>query len=584
MEKKEKFNVQKGIVDLKPTQEELLKVLKKLDNTVESNNFEGKKECINKSYADIFTEVDPIANYLKQLKNNKFVDVENNFLSGSDLVTRIINDRTDEPLIIKYSNKVNVIAPIKLKNISFDDSAFNTSIIDKTNASIKKNNSNTPTIKFEDTSLADDGILRKATDSIKKNNSNTPTIKFEDTSLADDKILKKADASITKNNTKKFTINFNNFDLGDDLVKSATANIQKNNKRTVKVDLSNEVLVDTSLVDSQNKKLEKQQTVKVPKFTDDPYFDTNVSERTDQIDKDMDEIQTFVGSRKELLNEDTEDLTEFGDKMTELDEALVIIDKLIETISIVLNPTKIENIVKDHVDIISTSTIFLPKTMKVDSKSIEIKLPQIVKIFNIDKAQIKDINIELDNDPGINLEGGNFGAYFRKLFTPKKDKKTMIRQIRSNILKLKNEINRFNVLFIQYNYYLNFMIKKIKSIQSLENYEVKIFLSLKDINDLLIILTKKYKIITNPEEIFKEDINSPEKKKLKILYFKHYYFIYILYNLFTSIKNKASSKGYSMIENFSVNLIDETLFLEDIKIDLIKYFTIFNLYSDLIKD
>lgn len=39
-----------------------------------------------------------------------------------------------------------------------------------------------------------------------------------------------------------------------------------------------------------------------------------------------------------------------------------------------------------------------------------------------------------------------------------------------------------------------------------------------------------------------------------------------------------------MIENFSVNLIDETLFLEDIKIDLIKYFTIFNLYSDLIKD
>ena len=39
-----KYNVQKGIVDLKPTQEELLKILKKLDNTLESNNFEGKKE------------------------------------------------------------------------------------------------------------------------------------------------------------------------------------------------------------------------------------------------------------------------------------------------------------------------------------------------------------------------------------------------------------------------------------------------------------------------------------------------------------------------------------------------------------
>jgi hypothetical protein len=554
MEKKEKFNVQEGIVDLKPTQEELLKVLKKLDNTLESNNFEGNKEYINKSYAGIFTEVDTISNYLKQLKNNKFVNVENNFLSGSDLVTRIINDRTDEPLIIKYSNKVSVTPPVKLKNISFDDSSFDTSIIDQANTSIKKNNSNTPTINFKDTSLSDDGILKKATDSINKNNS------------------------------KNFNIKFSNFDFGDDIIRSATANIQKNNNRSFKVDLSSEILLDTSLVDSQNKKLEKQQTVRVPKFTSDPYFDTKVVERTDQIDKDMDEIQTFVSSQKELLNEETEDLTEFGDKMTELDEALVIINNLIETISSILNPEKIDFIVKDQVEFVGTSTFVYPKTVKLDSRSIKINFSETVKIFDIDKAQIKDINIELDNDPVLELQGGNFAAYFRKLFTPKKDKKTMIRQIRSNILKLKNEINRFNVLFIQYNYYLNFIIKKIKSIQSLENYEVKIFLSLKDIDNILAILSKKYTIITTPEEIFKEDINSPEKKKLKILYFKHYYFIYMLYNLFTSIKNKASSKGYSMSENFSINLIDEKLVSEDMKLDLTKYFTIFNLYSDLIKD
>jgi hypothetical protein len=554
MGKKEKFNVQEGIVDLKPTQEELLKVLKKLDNTLESNNFEGNKEYINKSYAGIFTEVDTISNYLKQLKNNKFVTVENNFLSGSDLITRIINDRTDEPLIIKYSNKVSVTPPVKLKNISFDDSSFDTSIIDQANTSIKKNNSNTPTINFKDTSLSDDGILKKATDSINKNNS------------------------------KNFNIKFSNFDFGDDIIRSATANIQKNNNRSFKVDLSSEILLDTSLVDSQNKKLEKQQTVRVPKFTSDPYFDTKVVERTDQIDKDMDEIQTFVSSQKELLNEETEDLTEFGDKMTELDEALVIINNLIETISSILNPEKIDFIVKDQVEFVGTSTFVYPKTVKLDSRSIKINFSETVKIFDIDKAQIKDINIELDNDPVLELQGGNFAAYFRKLFTPKKDKKTMIRQIRSNILKLKNEINRFNVLFIQYNYYLNFIIKKIKSIQSLENYEVKIFLSLKDIDNILAILSKKYTIITTPEEIFKEDINSPEKKKLKILYFKHYYFIYMLYNLFTSIKNKASSKGYSMSENFSINLIDEKLVSEDMKLDLTKYFTIFNLYSDLIKD
>jgi hypothetical protein len=554
MEKKERFNVQKAIVDLKPTQEELLKILKKLDNTLESNNFEGKKECINKSYADIFSEVDPIVNYLKQLKKNKLVDVDNNFLSKADLVTRIINGITDEPLNIKYSNKASVITPVKLKNMSFDDSSFDTSIIDRANATFKKNNSN------------------------------TPTIKFKDTSLSDDEILKKANASITKNNSKSFNIKFGNLDLGDDLVTSTNSQIKKNNKRTFKIDLSSEILLDTSIVDLQNEKLEKQQTVKVPRFTSDPYFDTKVVERTDQVDKEMGEIQTFVSSQKELLNEDTEDLTEFGDTMTELDEALVIINNLIETISVILNPQKIDFIVRDKLELVSTSTIVYPKTFKLDSKSIEIKLPEIIKIFDIDKAQIKGVNIDLDNDPNLELQGGNFAAYFRKLFTPKKDKKTMVKQIRANLLKLKNEINRFNVLFIQYNYYLNFIIKKIKTIQSLENYEVKLFLTLKDIDEILKILTTKYKIITNPEEIFKDDINSPEKKKLKILYFKHYYFIYMLYNLFTSIKNKASSKGYSMVEDFSVNLIDEKLISEDMNIELIKYFMIFNLYSDLIKD
>jgi len=554
MEKKERFNVQKAIVDLKPTQEELLKILKKLDNTLESNNFEGKKECINKSYADIFTEVDPIVNYLKQLRNNKLVDVNDHFLSKADLVTRIINGITDEPLNIKYSNKASVIAPVKMKNISFDDSSFDTAIIDSTNATFKKNNSNTPTIKFKDTSLSDDGILKNATD------------------------------SITKNNSKNFNIKFGNFDLGDDLLKSDNANIQKNNKRSFKIDLSSEVLLDTSVVDLQNEKLEKQETVKVPRFTSDSYFNTNAVERTDQVHTEMEDIQTFVESKKELLNEETEDLTEFGDKMTELDEALVIIDNLIETISSILNPQKIDLLVKDQLKIVQTSKFLYPKTIKLDSKSIEIKLPEIIKIFDIDKAQIKGVDINLDNDPVLELQGGNFAAYFRKLFTPKKDKKTMIKQIRANILKLKNEINRFNVLFIQYNYYLNFIIKKIKSIQSLENYEVKLFLTLKDIDEILKILTKKYKIISNPEEIFKDDINSPEKKKLKILYFKHYYFIYMLYNLFTSIKTNASDKSYFMGENFSVNLIDEKLISQDMKTDLSKYFMIFNLYSDLIKD
>jgi hypothetical protein len=58
----------------------------------------------------------------------------------------------------------------------------------------------------------------------------------------------------------------------------------------------------------------------------------------------------------------------------------------------------------------------------------------------------------------------------------------------------------------------------------------------------------------------------------------------MLYNFFNNIKSKAGRRGYSMVEDFAVNIIDEKIVSGDKKIDLIKYFTIFNLYSDLIKD
>lgn len=550
MEKKEKVYGVQAIVDLKPTQIELLKVLKKLDYNLESNNLEGKRECINKSYADIFSELDPLVKYIDQLKKNKYVEVENNFLSGADLVTRIINDMTDEPLVIKYSNKVNITPPIRLRNITFDDSSLNTDIITQGTSSIKKNNGNTLTINFKDGSL-DDEILKQGNSSIKKNNSNTLTINLKDGSL-DDGILKQGNASI-----------------------------QQNNGNTLKVNLTNQVLLDTSVIERTNKQLEQEKGLKTPTFKTDPYFNSNAEEKSQQLDDDMKVVEDYVASRKDLLNDETEDLTEFGNEMVELDEALTIINKLIETISTVLNPNKIQSIVKEQVKIIATSTIILQKTMKFNSKEIELKLPEIVKIFDIDKAKINDIDIDLDNDPVLELKGGNLEAYFRKLFVPKQN---MGLQIRAKLSKLKNEINRFNVLFIQYNYYLNFIINKIKSLQILETYDIKLFLSLKDIDDILVILEKKYKIITNPQDIFKADINSAEKKKLKILYFKHYYFIYMLYNFFNNIKNKASRKGNSMSEDFAVNIIDEKIVSGDKKIDLIKYFTIFNLYSDLIKD
>ena len=193
-------------------------------------------------------------------------------------------------------------------------------------------------------------------------------------------------------------------------------------------------------------------------------------------------------------------------------------------------------------------------------------------LFDKSNITIKGELIELDNEPNIELKGGTFDEYYNKLFIRKKQD-ILKKQINIKITELKENINKFNVLYIQYNYFLKFIIDKINKINKLD-YNIYIYLTTEKISSFLTILEKKYNIISKPELIF--DKSKPQNIINKKLYFKHYYLIYILYNLFKKINDLAIKEKINNKSDYCILLFENN--------ELSKYFMIFNLYYELINN
>lgn len=609
----EKYNVLKGIVDLKPTQIELLKVLKKLDNNLDSNDYPKKREELEKMYSEIFDELKLIVDFIKKLKENKLMEVDDRFLKNADVITKMLNGKTDESYEFKIPKNIPVVDSIKLKQMVFDDSFLNDDIIKKGKTYISGTHQNTLTINLDNSKMVDGSIITSGNESIAKNNSNTFTVRFKDIDINDSlvpdtkslfsknhqntltidlpsgtngpDIISKGRESIESNHGNTLTIKFDSTQKGDStaFLKSVRDNIERNNA----IDLSNPLpetpASDSRIIEQGRKIISEAKVVDSPIFARETLFDVDMSPFRKQLGEKMKEATDYITSKKELLAEKVEDLSEYGQKMEEIDEATFIVKSLIEILTNVLRVDKIRMLVSKEVKIKHKSEFIFDKSnFKVDSRGATLDLPEIVKIFDIDQAKIKGIDITLDNDPV--LIGGNLDAFRRKLFEPKKDKQSLIKQIKLNIEELKNEINHFNVLFIQYNYFINFLVNKMKQFQSLEEHDIFVALNMEQVKNYLDILQRKYKIITNPEEIFKSDINTPAKVKEKVLYFKHYYFIYILFNLLSEVNKLAKDSGFENNPDYSITLLNEELSTEESTVEISKYFMIFNLYSDLIKD
>ena len=174
----EKYNVLKGIVDLKPTQIELLKVLKKLDNNLDSNDYPKKREELEKMYSEIFDELKLIVNFIKKLKENKLMEVDDRFLKNADVITRMLNDKTEESYEFKIPKNIPVVDSIKLKPMVFDDSFLNEDIIKKGKTDISGTHQNTLTINLDNSRIVDGSIINSGNESITKNNSNSKFIRI----------------------------------------------------------------------------------------------------------------------------------------------------------------------------------------------------------------------------------------------------------------------------------------------------------------------------------------------------------------------------------------------------------------------
>lgn len=630
----EKYNVLKGIVDLKPTQIELLKVLKKLDNNLDSNDYPKKREELEKMYSEIFDELKLIVDFIKKLKENKLMEVDDKFLKNADVITKMLNGKTDEIYEFKIPKNIPVVDSIKLKPMVFDDSFLNDDIIKKGKTDISGTHQNTLTINLDNSKIIDGSIITSSNELIARNNSNTFTVRFKDIDISDSlvpdtkslfaknhqntltidlpsgtigpDIISKGRKSIESNHENTLTIKFDSTQKGDStaFLKSVRDNIERNNAIDLSSPLPETPASDSRIIEQGRKIISEAKVVDSPTFARETLFDVDMSPFRKQIGEKMKEATNYITSKKELLTEQTEDLSEYGQKMEEIDEATFIVKSLIDILTNVLRVDKIRMLVSKEVKIKHKSEFIFDKSkFKVDSRGATLDLPEIVKIFDIEQAKIKGIDITLDNDPVLSggsvtlshklnsknsgnliLSGGNLDAFRRKLFEPKKDKPSLIKQIKLNIEELKNEINHFNVLFIQYNYFINFLVNKMRQLQTLEEHDIFVALNMQQVKNYLDILERKYKIITNPQDIFKSDINTPAKTKEKVLYFKHYYFIHILFHLLSEVNTLAKSAGFENNPEYSITLLNEDLSTEESTVEISKYFMIFNLYSDLIKD
>jgi hypothetical protein len=478
----------KNIVDMKPTQIELLKTLKKLDNNLELND--NKKEKLMDIYTIFSKELEPINHYFEQLKNNKLINVSNTFLESADIITKLINDKTTEKYQIKFPKHISIIEPITLKEIKIKD------------------------IKLDD-------------------------INFKP---------KNKDLKMNLKDIKIDDIDF------------------KPKNKDLKMNLT-DIKIDDIDFKPKNKDLKMNLTdIKLP-ILNGLFQDDNISEINKNIDTNLIKITEYVNQEKEELHENTVDTTDYGQLSFELDEAKIIIDNLIQillnTLNFNITDLKFER----------TETILLPEQLLINLKDYTTELPNMNQLFDKPNIEIKGNIIKLDNDPNIELKGGTFYEFYNKLFIKKK-KDVLIKQIQIKIYNLKENINKFNVLYIQYNYFLKFIIDKINKISLLDNYNIYIYLTTQKIKNFLMILDQKYNIISNPDIIF--DKSKPSNIKNKILYFKHYYFIYILYNLFKKINDLATEKGLNNKPDYSILLFEN--------IELSNYFMIFNLFYDLINN
>jgi len=265
-------------------------------------------------------------------------------------------------------------------------------------------------------------------------------------------------------------------------------------------------------------------------------------------------LHSYIDEKEALITE-TEDTTSLESILNDINETINTIDLLCIKLKEPLNK---ETIKKNTSSVHFSEDSSAEGLIEISSSDIEPPTDLSKNIFNGNTIKIYDNELTLDNDPQI---GGHLDTYINLSLNKygKKTKLEFITEINIKIKELENKINEFNILYIQYNYYQLFIIKKIQQLITLPNHKIFSNISVGTIKEYYNKIEPLFEIISNKTDIFTNATN-------KIYYFKHYYIITILYYFLKYVNDKV----YDIYDSFIINYGDSC----------IMYIMLFNLYYD----
>jgi len=519
---KRKLKIQLGgttTVDLKKTQSELLKSLKNIPTIKDSGN-SNNNESLGKILLSLDSELQKLNNNFTNIKTNKYVS--SNEMPELSEFDKFINDISGANINFTYKNnyKVNPLLKLNFQNIE------NINLLLKELEQIVN-------FKEREEKISLNNVYKLNPDELKKLSNFKE--RLEKLSLDNiDKLKVSNDLNNFKERIEKISIN------SIEKIKPDT-DIYNFKERIESINLEN----INNLTPNSNSSLE---------------LDASIYENKLKITDDY-MVQNF-NYKKEFINR--------------IENELIYIEKIVKDLKVrityfknEMNPNKIKAEVTRFIKI---EKIDIPEFETVTGLNNNLKFNEIHLIdkeITIKNNKYSMSNEEIFTNEEFLIQSGS-GEILNDYFNVAMKYNELLKK-RKIIIELKQVIEEYNLIYIQYYYYQLFIIKNINRFKG----ENKIYQILNK-NSLLTytnILNKLNDIILKPEDIF-SDINSRQRNVHSIFFFRYYHVIKILFVFFNTIKEVWEKNNYN--ETYKINLYDSK--------ELAKYIIIFNFsYKILLK-
>lgn len=519
---KRKIKIQLGgttTVDLKKTQNELLKTLKNIP-TIKDSGHSNNNKSLGKILSSLDNELQKLNNNFTNIKTNKYVS--SNEMPELSEFDKFINDISGANINFTYKNdyKINPLLKLNFQNIEKVDLLL-------------KELEETVNFKERAERISLNNVNKLNTDELKKLSNFKE--RLEKLSLDNiDKLKVNNDLNNFKERIEKISIN------SIEKMKPDT-DIYNFKERIESINLEN----INNLTPDSNSSLE---------------LDASIYENKLNITNDY-MFQNF-NYTKEFINSIENELTYIEKIVKDLKVRITYFKNEMNPIKIKEEVTKFIKIEK--IDILEFETV---TGLDHDVKFNEAHL--IDKEITIKNNKYSMSNEEIFTNENFLIQSGS-GKNLNDFFDIAMKYNELLKK-RKIIIELKQVVEEYNLIYIQYYYYQLFIIKNINRFKG-ENQIYQI-LNKQSLLTYWNILNKLNDIISKPEDIF-SDINSRQRNVHSIFFFRYYHVIKILFVFFNNMKEIWEKNNYD--ETYKINLYDSK--------EIAKYIIIFNFsYKILLK-